>query len=67
MQRIEIVLWFDQSNDWSLEVNGVRHEHVTSQLVEDLVECALVVADNVLAEDEPPGTARAPRASVRLN
>lgn len=51
MQKLDIVLWMnDQRDDWSIEVNGLRHEHVSSKVVEDLVECALIVAENSLME-----------------
>jgi hypothetical protein len=31
--------------DWSVEINGLRHEHVTTEVMEALVECALIVAE----------------------
>jgi hypothetical protein len=44
-QEIKICLWHnDESLDWSTEINGQRHEHVTSEIVEALVECALILA-----------------------
>jgi hypothetical protein len=44
-QGIEIQMWLnDESLDWSVEINGQRHEHVTSEVMEALVECALIVA-----------------------
>jgi hypothetical protein len=39
-----------ESLDWSIEINGLRHEHVTSEIMEDLVECALIVAETTLTE-----------------
>jgi hypothetical protein len=33
----------DESLDWSVKINGQRHEHVTSEVMEALVECALIV------------------------
>jgi hypothetical protein len=57
MQKLDIVLWMnDQRDDWSIEVNGLRHEHVSSQVVEDLVECALIVAETSLMETAGPKT-----------
>ena len=38
----------DESLDWSIEINGQRHEHVTSDVMEALVECALIVAQTSL-------------------
>jgi len=31
--------------DWSVDINGLRHEHVTTEVMEALVECALIVAE----------------------
>jgi hypothetical protein len=46
VQGIEIQMWFnDESLDWSVEINGQRHEHVTSEVMEALVECAVLVAE----------------------
>jgi hypothetical protein len=39
-----------ESLDWSIEINGLRHEHVTSEIVEALVECALIVAETSLTK-----------------
>ena len=51
MKQINIDLWRnDESQDWSIEINGLRHEHVTSEIMEDLVECALIVAERTLTE-----------------
>jgi hypothetical protein len=50
MQQIKINLWHnDQSMDWSIEIDGLRNEHVTSEVIETLVECALIVAEKSLA------------------
>jgi hypothetical protein len=44
-REIKICLWYnDESLDWSIEIDGQRHEHVTSEIMEALVECALIVA-----------------------
>jgi hypothetical protein len=49
-QEIGISLWHnDESLDWSIEIDGLRHEHVTSEIMEALVECALIVAQMSLA------------------
>ena len=49
MQQIKINLWLnDEAMDWSIEVNGLRNEHVTSEIIESLVECALIVAEKSL-------------------
>jgi hypothetical protein len=44
-QEIKICLWHnDESLDWSVEINGQHHEHVSSEILEALVECALILA-----------------------
>ena len=44
-RQITISLWHnDESLDWSIEIDGQRHDHVTSDITEALVECALIVA-----------------------
>jgi hypothetical protein len=49
MLQIKIDLWHNyEALDWSIEINGLRHEHVTSEIIETLVECALIVAEKSL-------------------
>jgi hypothetical protein len=49
MQQIKIDLWHnDEMLDWSIEINGLRHEHVTSDIIETVVECAVIVAEKSL-------------------
>ena len=49
MQRINIDLWHnDEDLDWSIEIDGLRHEHVSCEVLETLVECALIVAEKSL-------------------
>jgi len=44
-QGINIFLWRnEESLDWSIKINGLFHEHVTSDVMEALVECALILA-----------------------
>jgi hypothetical protein len=53
MQRIKIDLWHnDDARDWSIEINGVRHDHVTIEIAETLVECAMIVAQKSLIKTE---------------
>jgi hypothetical protein len=51
----------EEAGDWSIVINGLRYEHVSSHILEDLVECAVLVAENSLlgptlvgSGDEPP-------------
>jgi hypothetical protein len=49
MQEIKIKLWRnDQAQDWSIEINALLHEHVSSEIMEDRVECALIVLEKSL-------------------
>jgi hypothetical protein len=49
MRRITINLWHnDKTLDWSIEINGRRHEHVTSEIIETLVEIQLIAAETSL-------------------
>jgi hypothetical protein len=48
-QGIQIyILHNDESLDWSVEINGLRHDHVTSEVMEALVECAVITAETSL-------------------
>jgi chromosome segregation ATPase len=45
-KEIEISMWInDGSLDWSVEINGCRHEHVTSGVMEALIEGAVIAAE----------------------
>jgi hypothetical protein len=51
----------EEAGDWSIAINGLCYEHVSSHILEDLVECAVLVAENSLlgptlvgSGDEPP-------------
>ena len=46
VEGVEIHMWLnDEALDWSVEINGRRHDHVTSEVMEALVECAVIVAE----------------------
>jgi hypothetical protein len=40
----------DESKDWSMEINGRLHEHVSDEGLTDLVEGALIVAATSLMQ-----------------
>src|SRR5580658_9915728 len=51
MHEIKLKVWLDdRAGDWSIEINGVRHEHVTSEILEDLVEVELIKAQKALSD-----------------
>jgi hypothetical protein len=53
MQEIGIKLWrHDGAEDWSIEINGLRHEHVCAQEIEDLIEAAVSVAEKSLTDEQ---------------
>ena len=71
MHEINLKVWLDdQAGDWSIEINGVRSEHVTSEILEDLVEVELIKAEKVLsdaaaAKRDREGTAPKPEKAPR--
>jgi hypothetical protein len=49
MQEINVKLWRNnREQDWSVEINGKRYESVPIELIEELVERALIVAEESL-------------------
>jgi hypothetical protein len=58
MQEINLKLWHNYAaEDWSIEINGLRYLNVSTTIVEELVQCALIVAAMSLSE----GAARPPQ------
>lgn len=59
MEEIRIRLWRDeQGQDWHVEINGLRHMHVTSHNLEDLVEAAVITAEHVIEQSMLRGLGR---------
>ena len=55
MQKINIKLWrHEEVKDWSVEVDGELHRHVSTKTVDELVEYALVAAQEAEMEREAP-------------
>ena len=53
MREINIKLWRnDRAEDWSIEINGLRHEHVCAQEMEDLIEAAVSIAEKSLTDEQ---------------
>jgi hypothetical protein len=51
IREIKIRFWRNaEAQDWSVEINGLRHEHVSSDILEGLVEAALIVGEEQLRE-----------------
>ena len=54
MEAITIKLSRNQSEqDWSVEIDGSLHDHISTRDLDDLVEYALVLAQQNLLESEP--------------
>lgn len=57
-QQLLVTLWRNvATQDWSVVINGQRHEHVTTEAVEALVECELIVAETSLINEHDHGVA----------
>ena len=51
MQEIVIKLWLNEkADDWSIEINGQRSHHLSREIMEDLVELSMIVAEVSLAD-----------------
>jgi 3-oxoacyl-(acyl-carrier-protein) synthase len=70
VQEINIKLWRNaDEKDWSVEVGGKMHEHVSTETVDELVEYVLVAAQQALLEPEAPsgsGATPIPHLPTRL-
>jgi hypothetical protein len=56
MREINIKLWRNEElHDWSMEINGRFHEHVSNEGLTDLVEGALIVAAKSLIQPSVSG------------
>jgi hypothetical protein len=53
MEAINISLSRNHSEqDWSVEIDGTLHDHISTKTLDDLVEYALLVAQQNLLESE---------------
>ena len=50
MQQLTLRLWLNETPDWSIEINGQRYEHIETEIMEALVEAALIRAEMYLSE-----------------
>lgn len=50
MQEISLKTWLNASEDWSTEVNGLRYEHISAEIMESLVETSMLMTEQSLAE-----------------
>jgi hypothetical protein len=62
MQNIHIKLWHHgEEENWSVEINGKHHKHVSTETVDELVEYVLVAAQEALMNPEAPLGSTAPQ------
>jgi 3-oxoacyl-(acyl-carrier-protein) synthase len=53
VREINITLWrHEQAEDWSVEIDGKFSRHVSATFIDELVEYALVAAEQALLEPE---------------
>jgi hypothetical protein len=61
MKELHLQIWRnDEAGDWSVVINGLRYEHISSRILEDLVECAVIVAENSLIGPTLVGSGTSP-------
>ena len=66
MHKPGIALWKNKKDDWSVEINGVLYEHVSSTVADDLVEYALTADDQGVCDREESCANPINWTSVRL-
>jgi hypothetical protein len=42
--------WNDEGKDWTIEINDLRHDHISSEVLKGLVETTVTVAERSLVE-----------------
>jgi hypothetical protein len=66
MREINIKLFRNEElHDWSMEINGRFHEHISNEGLTDLVEGSLIVAAKSLIQSSVNGRALQNRATSR--
>jgi hypothetical protein len=56
MREINIKLWRNEElRDWSMEIDGRFHEHISNEGLTDLVEGALIIAAKSLVQSSVSG------------
>jgi hypothetical protein len=54
VQEINIKLWYNEvEQDWTVEINGTTHVHVLAKILDELVEYAVVAAQQAILEHQP--------------
>jgi hypothetical protein len=51
MLKIHVTFcWNDEGKDWTIEINDLRHDHVSSEALKGLVEATVMVAERSVNE-----------------
>ena len=51
MLKIHVTFcWNNEGKDWTLEINDLRHDHISSEVLKGLVETTVTVAERSLVE-----------------
>lgn len=65
MKELNLQIWRnEEAGDWSIVINGLRHENVSSQTLEDLVEHAVIVTERSLVGPTLVGSGNVPPPAV---
>jgi hypothetical protein len=56
----------EEASDWSVVINGLRYEHISTELLEGLVECAVIVVENSLIGPTLVGSETSPTAPQEI-
>jgi 3-oxoacyl-(acyl-carrier-protein) synthase len=55
MQEIHIILWrHEEEDNWSVQIDGKFHKHISAKTIDELTEYAVVAAEQALLELEAP-------------
>jgi hypothetical protein len=67
MKELNLQIWRNEEpGDWSIAINGLRHEHVTTQTLEDLVEHAVIVTEKSLVGPTLVSSGNVPPPEARI-
>jgi hypothetical protein len=59
MREINIKIWQnDKAKDWSIDLDGALHHHVSARTIDELVEYAVIAAQQALMEQDATPSGR---------
>ena len=63
MKKINVRIWRNEvANDWSVEINGKLRRHVSAETLDDLVEFAVVAAQEALLKCKKSAVSKSEQA-----